>query len=314
MTSQESKKNLLPHKIGDTHIRLLRIYKTVIESGGFASAEIELNISRPAISLAISELESLLGMRLCHRGRAGFSVTDEGEVVYQASLQLLGSLETFKSQVNAINRELKGEFNIGITDNLVTIPQMHISRALMALKNRGPEVIINIRMIPPKDIETAVIDGQLHIGVVPDLRTLSGLNYLPLYKEKSLLYCGKQHPLFSSDHTKLSAEQLAKYDAVLPAYPQVAEIKRQQKKLNATATSTDREGIAFLILTGCYIGFLPTHFAERWVKEGLLVAIQPAQNHFITHYSAIVRKGARTNIILESYLKELNTTLKETHQ
>ncbi|GAA0395321.1 LysR family transcriptional regulator [Cocleimonas flava] len=310
MTSQNAKKTLLPHKIGDTHIRLLRIYKTVIESGGFASAEIELNISRPAISLAISELESLLDMRLCHRGRAGFSVTNEGETVYQAALQLLGSLETFKSQVNAINRELKGEFNIGITDNLATIPQMYISRALTKLKNRGPEIIVNIRMIPPKDIETAVIDGQLHIGVVPDLRALSGLNYIPLYKEKSLLYCSKEHPLFSKDNTKLSSEQLAEFDAVLPAYPQAAEIKQQQKKLRATATSTDREGIAFLILTGHYIGFLPTHFAERWVKDDLMVAIQPEQNNFITHYSAIVRKGARTNLILESYLEELNSTLK----
>ncbi|WP_299881001.1 LysR family transcriptional regulator [uncultured Cocleimonas sp.] len=310
MTSQTSKKSLLPHKIGDTHIRLLRIYKTVIESGGFASAEIELNISRPAISLAISELESLLNMRLCHRGRAGFSVTDEGEEVYQAALQLLGSLETFKSQVNAINRELKGEFNIGITDNLATMPQMHITQALAALKDRGPDIVINIRMIPPKDIETAVIDGQLHIGVVPDLRVLSGLNYIPLYKEKSLLYCSKEHPLFSKDNSTLSTEALAEFEAVLPAYPQAAETKQQQKKLKATATSTDREGIVFLILTGRYIGFLPIHFAERWVKDGLLAEIQPEQHNFVTHYSAIVRKGARTNLILESYLEELNTTLE----
>ena len=267
MTNRSSTKSLLPHNIGDTHIRLLRIYKAVIESGGFASAEVELNISRPAISLAISELESLLNMRLCHRGRAGFSVTNEGEAVYQASLQLLGSLETFKSQVNAINRELKGELNIGITDNLATIPQMHITKAIAALKDRGPDVIINIRMIPPKDIETAVIDGKLHIGVVPDLRALSGLNYIPLYKEKSLLYCSKEHPLFSKDNSTLSSEQLAEFDAVLPAYPQAAEIKQQQKKLKASATSTDREGIAFLILSGRFIGFLPTHFAERWIKE-----------------------------------------------
>ncbi len=245
-------------------------------------------------------------MRLCNRGRAGFSVTNEGETVYQATLQLLGSLETFKSQVNAINRELKGELNIGITDNLATIPQMHITGALTALKDRGPDVIINIRMIPPKDIETAVIDGKLHIGVVPDLRALSGLNYMPLYKEKSLLYCSKDHPLFSSSHSDLSLTDLAEYDAVLPAYPQAAEIKQQQKKLKASATSTDREGIVFLILSGRFIGFLPTHFAERWIKDGVLKAIQPEQHNFITHYSAIVRKGARTNLILDTYLEELS--------
>ncbi|MEH6457716.1 MAG: LysR family transcriptional regulator [Cocleimonas sp.] len=305
MPNSKSIKNLLPHKIGDTHIRLIRIYKAVIESGGFAAAEVELNISRPAISLAITELEGLLNMRLCHRGRGGFSITEEGEIVYQASLQLLASLETFKSQVNAINRELKGEMNIGITDNLVSIPRMRVTRALTDLKDQGPEIIINIRMMLPKDIETAVLDGQLQIGVVPDLRTLSGLEYIPLYKEESLLYCNQQHPLFDLKEQQITKIDLSEYDAVVPVYPQATEIKQQQKTLKPAATSTDREGIIFLILTGRYIGFLPTHFAQRWVDEGTLKAIQTDKRKFFTHYSAIMRKGMRTDYILETFLEAL---------
>lgn len=307
MPNTKSIKNLLPHKLGDTHIRLVRIYKAVIESGGFAAAEVELNISRPAISLAITELEGLLNMRLCHRGRGGFSITEEGETVYQASLQLLASLETFKSQVNAINRELKGELSIGITDNLVSIPNMRVTRALSALKDQGPEVIINIRMIPPKDIETAILDGQLQIGVVPDLRTLSGLEYIPLYKEESLLYCSNQHPLFKLDEKQLKNVNLAEFDAVMPAYPQATEIKQQQKILKAAATSTDREGIIFLILTGRYIGFLPTHFAQRWVNDGTLKALQTDKRQFFTHYFAITRKGNRADYILETFLTALES-------
>lgn len=299
-------KNLLPHKMGDTHIRLLRIYKAVIESGGFAAAEVELNISRPAISLAITELETLLNMRLCHRGRGGFSITEEGETIYQAALQLLASLETFKSQVNAINRELKGELNIGITDNLVSIPKMRVTHAISNLKDQGPDVIINIRMISPKDIETAVLDGQLQIGVVPDLRTLSGLEYISLYKEESLLYCSNQHPLFHLNDAHIKETDLAQFDAVVPIYPQAAEIKQQQKMLKPSATSTDREGVIFLILTGRYIGFLPTHFAQRWVDEGLLKAVQTDKRKFFTHYSAIIRKGLRSDYILETFLEALN--------
>jgi hypothetical protein len=56
-------KNLLPRQLGDTHIRLLRIFKMVIESGGFAAAEIELNISRPAISLAIFIKDAFMSSR-----------------------------------------------------------------------------------------------------------------------------------------------------------------------------------------------------------------------------------------------------------
>ena len=304
-TKKGQNKNLLPRQLGDAHIRLLRIFKTVVESGGFAAAEVELNISKPAISLAINELESLLNMKVCQRGRSGFSVTEHGNQVYQSALQLLASLETFKSQINAINTELKGELNIGITDNLVSIPQMRITQALSALKHKAPEVIINIRMMPPNEIESALLDGQLHIGVVPDLRTLPGLNYHPLYKEKSLLYCSDTHPLFEQDIANISDQALSQYDAVVPSYPQPAEIKRQQSMLNATATSTDREGIAFLILTGRFIGFLPVHLAERWTAQDKIRTIGEHSRGFNTHFSAITRKGAVTNLILDAYLEEL---------
>ncbi len=306
--------NLLPRQLGDAHIRLLRIYKAVVESGGFSAAEVELNISRPAISLAISELESLLNMRLCNRGRAGFALTKQGEEVYDATLQLLGGLENFRARINAINTELKGELNIGITDNMVTVPQMRITRALAALKARGPEVIINIRMIPPKDIESGVLDGQLLVGVVSEQRSLPGLNYYPLYDEQSVLYCSNEHPLFDRDNSGLSDSELSQYDAVLPAFPQSAEIKQQQALLKASASSTDREGIAFLILSDSFIGFLPTHYAKQWLREGRLKAIQPEKRSFTTHYTAITRKGARNNLIRDAFMEELEKQPKSSSQ
>ena len=109
-----------------------------------------------------------------------------GSWLHSFELSDLASSSTFKTQINAINTDLVGELNIGITDNMVTIPQMRITRAISALKNMASEIIINIRMIPPNEVETAILDGQLHIGIVPDLRTLPGLTYMPLYKEKSL--------------------------------------------------------------------------------------------------------------------------------
>jgi DNA-binding transcriptional LysR family regulator len=298
-------KNLLPRQLGDAHIRILRIFKVVVESGGFASAEVELNISRPAISQAISELESLLKMRLCHRGRSGFSITEQGEQVYQSTLQLLTSLATFKAQVNAINTDLVGELNIGITDNLVTIPQMHISQALSRLKHKAPDVVINIRMMPPTVIESAILDGSIHIGVVPELRLLPGLNYVDLYKEKSELYCSDLHPLFQQNLNAISDTALGQYDAVVPSYAQTVDIKQQQVPLKATATSTDREGIAFLILTGRFIGFLPTHFAERWVSQDKMRSIGAHTRCFDTKFSAITHKGSRSNLILEEFQKYL---------
>ncbi|MFT7686704.1 MAG: DNA-binding transcriptional LysR family regulator [Candidatus Azotimanducaceae bacterium] len=292
----------LSGRIADTDIRLLRIYKAVVECGGFSAAEADLNISRAAISMAIADLETRLSLKLCSRGRAGFSLTDQGREVYLAVLQLHSALEDFKTQVNGIHAQLKGELNIGITDNLVTMPKTLITNALRDLKIEGPEVVLNIRMSPPGEIEIAILDGQLHVGVVPILKPLSGLEYIPLYEEESLLYCSNTHPLFTLPDSEIQKIDLGSYDAVLPTYAQRTDIRSQNRQLNGTASASDREGIAFLILTGQYIGYLPTHFAERWLLTGRIRALLPGKLNYISHYGLITRKIARPNRILDSFL------------
>ena len=84
----------------------------------------------------MGDLEKRLGMRLCQRGRAGFALTDEGREVYRATQTLLAALEGFRAEVNDLHQHLRGELNIGIINNLVTLPQMRITHALSALRGR----------------------------------------------------------------------------------------------------------------------------------------------------------------------------------
>ena len=59
-------------------LRLLRIFKSVVECGGMTAAELELNISASTLSRHMKDLEERLGLVLCRRGRAGFTLTPEG--------------------------------------------------------------------------------------------------------------------------------------------------------------------------------------------------------------------------------------------
>ena len=57
--------------VTDNDLRLLRVFRAVVACGGFAAAELELNINRSTISRHIKDLETRLGVTLCRRGRAG---------------------------------------------------------------------------------------------------------------------------------------------------------------------------------------------------------------------------------------------------
>ena len=284
--------------LNNIDIRLLRIFKAIAESGGIAAAETTLNISRPAISTALSDLETRLGLNLASRGRGGFALTDEGEAVYAATLQLLTSLDTFGTHVNALHAQLRGSLNIGITDNLVTHEAMKITHALTELKREGDAVEINITMAPPAEIRKQVRAGALHVGVIPNPGNQAHFNYRALYEETTLLYCAAGRPV--------TAENVAHYDAVRSSQPASAALQDMESQLNHTATATDREGVAFLILTGRYIGFLPDHFAKRWVMEGRMQAVDPQRWTASTHYAVITRSDAQPNRIVERFLAHVD--------
>ena len=296
-------------QVSDFEIRLLRIFRSVVECGGFSAAESVLGIGRSAISLHMSDLEQRLGLRLCQRGRAGFALTDEGREVYQSAQQLLGAMETFRSEVNGLHRNLRGELNIGLTDNLVTLPYMRITNALAQLKAQGPDVHINIRMVPPSEVEQGVLGGGLHVGVVPQAGGLSGLEYLHLYHERSLLYCAVGHPLFYVDDAQLDDARLNSQEAIAPTFRLPTEVQARYQALNCTASASDREGMAFLILTGRFIGYLPDHYAATWLQEGRLRALKPAERYYDLSLAAVTRKGRRPNLVLESFLEALAGTV-----
>jgi DNA-binding transcriptional LysR family regulator len=160
-------------------------------------------------------------------------------------------------------------------------------------------------MIPPNEVELGVLDGRLHVGVVPAVNPLAGLNYHALYTEVSQLYCARGHPLYDRPDESVDDDVLAELDAVAPTYALPADVHRRYQALNCTATASDREGIAFLILTQRYIGYLPDHVAERWVGEGRLRAVRPETYRYTVEYNVITRKGRRPHLVLETFLEQL---------
>ncbi|MFT0850786.1 LysR family transcriptional regulator [Achromobacter sp. F4_2707] len=297
------RKNLLA-QVTDFDLRLLRVFRTVAEYGSFAAAESALGITRSAISLHMSDLEKRLGMRLCQRGRAGFALTDQGREVLRASAAVMGAIEDFRSEINLMHQRLRGELNIGLMNNLVTQPRMRITSALRELRRQSQEVQIHISMSTPGEIERGLFDGRLHVGALPLTNRLSGLDYHPLYDERSLLYCSRDHPLFSQV-AEVDANQVAGTPAVVPTYRLSAEALDLHRSLSCVAKATDREAIAFLILTGEYIGFLPDHYAAGWVEKGMMAAIMPEQMNFLVAIAAVTRTGRRQNLVVDRFLEEL---------
>jgi len=178
--------------IHDVDLRLLRIFVTIAESGGFSRAQAKLNLSQSAISTYMSQLETRLGTRLCRRGHGVFEITDDGQAVLQAAERLFASLGSFQAEVRELRGKLRGELRIGICDNSVTHPDGRMRAAINRFTARAPDVHVKVHVSDGNELEEQVIDGRLHLAAGIFGEQVASLNYSPLFEEEHLLYCGSE--------------------------------------------------------------------------------------------------------------------------
>ncbi len=298
-------KKALVKQIVDADLKLLRIFKAVVESGGLSAAETELNIGRSTISKYISDLEIRLDLILCTRGPAGFSVTEDGRRVLDALDQLLAAVSQFRTEVNAIKQKLAGTIRISLFDLCASNPESHVARVIRIFNEAAPEVQVELSMEPPNVIESLVIGGHIDVGVIAEHRPSASLTYMPIYGEDMYLYCGHEHRFFGlhGGDLDLDGVRSANYAGLSVNSPNLHV--GQQLKLRRSATVQSEHALTLLILSGRYIGFLPDHLARPFVEQGMMQAVLPEQINYRSTFAAITRKTPAPNRITRLFLDTL---------
>lgn len=285
----------------DIDLKLLRVFAAVVEHGGFAPAQAVLNISLSRLSSMITELERRLEMRLCHRGRAGFRLTDKGAQVYQSSLKLMNGLESFRAEVGALRGRLVGTLAIGMVDNIVSNPECRLSDVVRRFDARDQEVRVSLHIDAPPELEQRVMDGRLDLVIGAFHHALPALEYRRLFEEEQTLYCGAGHPLFKRADDSVALEDLTNAAYAGRGYPE----ETQPLRLKAETTSDSMEGLAMFVLSGRFIAYLPTHYALQWVERGLMRPIRPRRLAYRSQFHAVTRKAGVPTLVLRTFMGDL---------
>lgn len=300
-----TKSDLNQAGIGVADLKLLRVFKTVVEAGGFTAACNELNIGLAAISKQISDLEVRFGMKLCTRGREGFYLTEHGKVTYQACLDLFSSLNQFRDKLNTARHDMFGELNIGIIDNSITDENSPVIHALGVMHRKAAKVSIRLHATQLDEIERGILDGRFTCGIMPVYQEKTDFDYYHLYEEITHLYCGDKHPFYLLADEDITQQQIKSAEIVNHFYANHSEKNSYLPLSNSNAIAVQVEAVSLLILTGNYIGFLPKHYAMHLFGGNRLKALAPDKIKITTPFSLVVKKGSALNNVLTLFLKAL---------
>jgi len=269
-----------------TDLRLLRIFQAVVRHEGFAAAQNELGISPGTISNHIAQLEGRFGVRLCERGRKGFSLTDEGVRIHEAAENLLRSIENFSGIVGSVRGELSGTVHFGTVDAMYTNTDLQLQNALAKFNERAPHVQIHLEIASPQDLLQRLLDGRYSLILTPIDDAHPSVRAIRLFEERQSLFCGALHYLFKTPDLDLTPDRLQQSPYAARTYMKENAGPANFPFSNA-AQASHMESLAILILSGRYIGYLPDHFAQPFVARGEMKSLLPDEtSYFDTFYLA----------------------------
>jgi len=296
---------MLPPALSKADMHLLYVFSAVAEARGFSAAQIALNVSPSTISRQVSDLETRLGMRLCHRGRNGFRLTGEGEIVLAAARKLFSALDRFGDIVDGTRNRLAGRLTVAVIDNWALSDEAPIMAALTRFVEAAPEVSLELHTLAPGDIEIAIQDGNAAIGVGVFHRHKPGLIYETLCVERVGLYCGVGHPLFDAGHDGGAERLVRQAKFACRAYLDEETVAPVSRGLESNAFAHQIEGIAMLILTGRYIGYLPRNFADVWVRRNRMKPVCGRRYEITADIEIARKRGDEPNLAASTFMDYL---------
>lgn len=176
-------------------LRDLETFAAVVHAGGMRKAAGVLNLSQPAISRAVLELEQVFGVPLLQRSRRGVEATEFGLALVRRAGSVLDELESTVGELAGLADPGQGTVRLGAGE---TIQAGLFTALIETLVSRHPRMRIEVEaaqagpliehLLPSRLIDFAVV-RPLRLPVPPDLVAV------PLLRERMVVGVGQSHPL-----------------------------------------------------------------------------------------------------------------------
>ena len=246
---------------------LLRCFAAVAESGNLADAGAQLGRTPSAISMTLKQMEDHLGARLFETDRKN-RLTPLGEEVFALAQQQVRQHDEAIETIETMARAPKGLLRIAAIPSAVhqVLPQ-----AVQIMMNRRPSLQIEIRDADTDIVKTALLRGQVEMGIVSGRPDLNGFRRVPLFEDGFGLVAAPAHPLMQQaaapEIADLATKEFVRNDLCaqirMPAFEQLLNNTRIAARNTLSLISMVRTGSWITVLPSSVVGILPEHLAFR---------------------------------------------------
>lgn len=170
----------------------LKVFYTVASRLSFTKAAVELYISQPAVSKHIQELEETYKTKLFERNGSKISLTPAGTILLQHTKAIFELYRTIEFDMSSFVSKRKGLLKLGAS---TTISQYVIPPVLAQFHEKETDISIQLMNGNTEQIETALLNKEIEIGIVEGQSKNQAIKYVPFLKDELVLVCHSGHSL-----------------------------------------------------------------------------------------------------------------------
>ena len=181
----------------------LRIFYMVARHGSFSRAADALEISQPAVSIQVQELEKSLGMTLLHRRARQLHLTEVGETVYGYAHRIFSISLEMEEAIRDTQGLKTGHLTLGAS----TTPGEYILPvAIGRFRRQFPGVQVELKISNTRSIVSQILGRDLDLGMIgsrpddPD----DSLELSTYVTDEIVLVTGPAHPLAKARRLRLA--------------------------------------------------------------------------------------------------------------
>lgn len=252
-------------------LRQLQYFIAVAEEGTVSGAAQSLSISQSAVTDAIKELESDLGVALFERHRRGLTITHQGHQFYRHANRILADVQDARRSF-AAPAELAppSHLHLGVTS---LVAGYVLSDLLARFRRAYPAVEVSAIEDNGDYLEHLLIGGELDVAVmvISNLRDRNALQAEIFETSPYRLWLPLGHKLASADSIELS--DIAAEPLIMLTVDETEEntgklLSALGAKPHVAFRTRSVEAVRSLVATGAGIALLPDLVYRPWSLEG----------------------------------------------
>ncbi len=178
----------------------LKVFDTVAKRLNFTKAANELNITQPAVTKHIKEIELNLNIKLFERNGTKIKLTKAGEILLKYTEEIFSVYQKMEFEIGQLQEKQKGTLRLGAS---TTIAQYVLPPILAEFRKRFPEIQLSLVIQNSERIEELLGNHKIDVGLIEAQIKNRTFHYFPFMKDEIVLVSRQNHSIFTKNNIKL---------------------------------------------------------------------------------------------------------------